>query len=115
MGRVSHQDPETTQLRSGSAPIPPAAIVSGEVAPVKTSLRRKPRGLDRGHLPAKTNTSWGWGMGALWIGRPYPTQNLPGLPLGRQRDRRGISAKDFVLDRDGLLIEGQSIPVKRVE
>ena len=81
MGRVSHQDPETTQLRSGSAPIPPAAIVSGQVAPVKTSLRRKPRGLDRGHLPAKTNTSWGWGMGALWIGRPYPTQNLPGLPL----------------------------------
>jgi hypothetical protein len=50
-------DPETVRLRRGSAPIPPTAIVRGEMGPVKTTLRRAKnrRGLDRTHLSAKPN------------------------------------------------------------
>src|SRR4051794_41648680 len=58
MTRDGQQDPETTRLRRGPLPFPGVAIVGGEEAPVKTSLRRakKRRGLDRGLLPAKTQT-----------------------------------------------------------
>ena len=64
MRKISQQDPEAARLRSGSAPIPPEAIVREEGSPVKTSLRRKRHGLDRAPLLTKTNTFLGWGNGS---------------------------------------------------
>jgi hypothetical protein len=116
MRRGGQQDPETARLRRGPLPFPGVAIVGGEAAPVKTSLRRakKRRGLDRSPLPAKTqiflrrgNGSSVWsqagvlsrcaqrgtkpyGFFPLW--NPYSSLVIRGGPLdrgGRSHRRRG--------------------------
>jgi len=91
MRKNGQQDPETARLRSGSAPIPPAAIVSGDGAPVKTSLRRRQRGLDRGPVPAKTNTILGWGNGSSLDWSPVSSLQTTQPPVGRHRDFGGRS------------------------
>src|SRR5438874_2562114 len=116
MTRDGQQDPEKTRLRRGPLPFPGVAIVGGEEAPVKTSLRRaeKRRGLDRGLLPAKTQTFLRRGNGSSVCadaggGGHYrssqrgtkPTVSFPfGIPI------LPLAIRGSPLDTGGVLIEG---------
>ena len=81
MRRDGQQDPERARLRSRSAPIPPAAMISEEGAAVKTSLRRQPRGLDSRPLLAKNQHIPGMGEWELLGLGPLSNPALSGLPL----------------------------------
>ena len=73
MREATNRIPAAAQLRGSPLPFPGSAIVGGEEAPVKTSLRRAKsgRGLDRGLLPAKTQIFLGRGNGSLVMGGWY--------------------------------------------
>ena len=115
MKRSGRQDPEKTRLRRSPLPFPGVAIVGGDGAAVKTSLRRakKRRGLDSSTVPAKTQNlsergEWELGLGCrrqhCGVPRQKGKETYGFFPLWNPHSSLGYP-RGSPLDRGGVLIE----------